>query len=73
MNNTPKKSGRPKLPPERKKKRYDVFLIESEAELLKAKYGDLSLALRMHLINESQVNTEAIETIKQIKSLIDKY
>lgn len=70
---TPNKAGRPKLPPERKKKRKSVVLIQSEIDTLEKRFGSLTLALRYHIINDTQATNEALETIKQIKSLIDKY
>lgn len=69
----PKGAGRPKIPSERKKIGKPVYLKKSEITALEKKYGSLTLAIRMLLIDNTQANNEALETIKQIKSLIDKY
>lgn len=67
------KAGRPKLPPERKKKRKSVVLIQSEIDTLEKRFGSLTLAIRSLIINDTQANNEALETIKQIKELTKNF
>jgi hypothetical protein len=72
-NKNPKGAGRKALPPERKKVAKPVYLKQSEIDALETKYSSLTIAIRMLLINDTQANNEALETIKQIKELTKNY
>jgi hypothetical protein len=67
-------AGRPQLPPKRKKKRYDVFLVEDDYNALVAKFGSktpLTLACRAHLISEP-TEKQSLEALKKVQDIVNK-
>lgn len=66
-----KSTGRPQLPPERKKKRYSVVLIPDDADRLIKRFGSLTLAIRAHLISEP-TEKQALEALKKVQDIINK-
>ena len=66
------KQGRPKVPIERKKKMYQVYLVPPEVDLLNKKYGSLTLAIRSLLVQDKPETVPAIkQVIKDLQVLID--